>query len=37
MEGRINNDAAFFMIYVQGEDRGQAAPLPAAIEDYMSG
>ena len=31
--GRINNDAAFFMSYVQGEDRGQAALLPAVIED----
>jgi hypothetical protein len=26
----INNDAAFFMSYVRGEDRGQAALLPAA-------
>ena len=34
--GRINNDAAFFMSYVRGEDRGQAALLPAAIEDYSS-
>ena len=31
--GRIENDAAFFMSYVQGEDRGQAALLPAAIGD----
>ncbi len=34
--GRINNDAAFFMSYVRGEDRGQAALLPAAIEDYVA-
>ncbi len=34
--GRINNDAAFFMSYVRGEDRGQAAPLPTAIEDYVA-
>jgi len=27
--GRINNDAAFFMSYVRGEDRAQAALLPA--------
>ena len=33
--GRINNDATFFMSYVQGGDRGQAALLPAAIEDYV--
>ena len=33
-EGRIGNGAAFFMSYVRGEDRGQAALLPAAIEDY---
>ena len=26
---------SFFMGYVQGEDRGQAALLPAAIEDYV--
>ena len=26
---------SFFMSYVQGEDRGQAALLPAAIEDYV--
>ncbi len=26
--GRVNNDAAFFMSYVRGEDRGQAALLP---------
>ena len=26
----------FFMSYVQGEDRGQAALLPAAIEDYVA-
>jgi hypothetical protein len=31
--GRINNDAAFFMSYVRGEDCGQAALLPAPIED----
>ena len=24
------------MSYVRGEDRGQAAPLPAAIEDYVA-
>jgi transposase len=35
-EGRIDNDAAFFMSYVQGEDRGQASLLPAAIEDYVA-
>ena len=34
--GRINNDAAFFMRYVRGEDRGQTALLPAAIEDYVA-
>jgi hypothetical protein len=34
--GRINNDAAFFMSYVRGDDRGQAALLPAAIEDYVA-
>jgi transposase len=34
--GRINNDAAFFMSYVRDEDRGQAALLPAAIEDYVA-
>ena len=34
--GRINNDAAFFMSYVRGEDRGQVALLPAAIEDYVT-
>ncbi len=34
--GRINNDAAFFMSYVRGEDRGHAALLPAAIEDYVA-
>lgn len=34
--GRINNDATFFMSYVRGEDRGQAALLPAAIEDYVA-
>jgi hypothetical protein len=28
--GRINDDAAFFMSYVRGEDRGQAALLLAA-------
>ena len=27
---------SFFMSYVQGEDRGQAALLPAAIEDYVA-
>ena len=26
----------FFMSYIQGEDRGQAALLPAAIEDYVA-
>jgi hypothetical protein len=26
--GRINNDAAFFMSYVRGEDRSQVALLP---------
>ena len=26
----------FFMSYVRGEDRGQAALLPAAIEDYVA-
>lgn len=26
----------FFMRYVRGEDRGQAALLPAAIEDYVA-
>jgi hypothetical protein len=30
MKGRIDNDAAFFMTYVQGEDRGRAALLPGA-------
>src|SRR5271166_1890501 len=34
--GRINNDAAFFMSYVRGEDRGQVALLPAATEDYVA-
>ena len=34
--GRINNDAAFSMSYVRGEDRGQVALLPAAIEDYVA-
>jgi hypothetical protein len=34
--GRINYDATFFMSYVRGEDRGQAALLPAAIEDYVA-
>jgi hypothetical protein len=29
--GRINNDAAFFMSQVRGEDRGRAALMPAAI------
>ena len=29
--GRINNDATFFMSYVRGEDRGQAALLPPAM------
>ncbi len=33
---RINNDAAFFMSYVRGEDRGQTALLPVAIEDYVA-
>jgi transposase len=27
---------SFFMSYVRGEDRGQAALLPAAIEDYVA-
>jgi hypothetical protein len=27
---------SFFMGYVRGEDRGQAALLPAAIEDYVA-
>jgi hypothetical protein len=34
--GRINNDAAFFMSYVRGEDRGQALrirPGPEAIQE----
>jgi hypothetical protein len=35
-KGRIGNGAAFLMSYVQGEDRGQAALLPAAIEDYVA-
>ena len=35
-KGRINNDVAFLMSYVQGEDRGQAALLPAVIEDYVA-
>jgi hypothetical protein len=26
----------FLMSYVRGEDRGQAAPLPAVIEDYVT-
>jgi hypothetical protein len=26
----------FFMSYIQGEDRGQAALLPVAIEDYVA-
>jgi hypothetical protein len=26
----------FFMSYVRGEDRGQAALLPAAIEDHVA-
>jgi transposase len=30
------NDAAFFMSFVRGEDRGQPALLPAAIEDYVA-
>jgi hypothetical protein len=28
---------SFFMSYVRGEDRGQAALLPAAIEEYGGG
>jgi transposase len=32
---RINNGAAIFMGYVQGEDRFQAALLPAVIDDYV--
>ena len=35
-KGSINNDVAFLMSYVQGEDRGQAALLPAVIEDYVA-
>jgi hypothetical protein len=42
--GRINNDAAFFMSYVRGEDRGQAALLrrqkwyhaSAPVGDYLA-
>lgn len=34
--GRIDNGAAFSMSYIRGEDRGQAALLPAAIEDYVA-
>jgi hypothetical protein len=26
----------FLMSYIPGEDRGQAAPLPAVIEDYVA-
>ncbi len=34
--GRIDNGAGFFLSYIRGEDRGQAALLPAAIEDYVA-
>jgi transposase len=34
--GRIGNDAAHFMSDIQGDDRGQAALLPAAVEDYVT-
>src|SRR5947209_2927116 len=34
--GRIVKDAAFSMRYISGEDRGQVALLPAAIEDYVT-
>jgi transposase len=34
-EGRINNDAAFSMSYIRGEDREQASFLPARIDDYV--
>jgi hypothetical protein len=30
-EGRIDNDAAFSMSYIRGEDREQASFLPARI------
>jgi hypothetical protein len=35
-KGRIVIDAAY-MRYVQGEDRGRAALLPAAVQDYVAG
>jgi hypothetical protein len=31
--GRIDNDAAFSMSYIRGEDREQASFLPARIDD----
>jgi hypothetical protein len=34
-EGRIDNDAAFSMSYIRGEDREQASFLPARIDDYV--
>ena len=34
-EGRIDNDAAFSMSYIRGEDREQASFLPARIDDYI--
>jgi hypothetical protein len=34
-EGRIDNDAVFFMSYIRGEDREQASFLPARIDDYV--
>ena len=34
--GRIGNDAVLFMSYVRGEDRRQAALLPAAVEGYVA-
>ena len=36
IEGRIGNGWPFLMSYIPGEDRGQAALLPAAIEDYVA-
>jgi hypothetical protein len=35
-KGRIGNGAAFSMSYISGEKRGQAALLPAAIEDCVA-
>jgi transposase len=37
--GRIIDDAAHFheLRSVRGEDRGQAALLPSALEDYVNG